>query len=585
MKKIIYSLTAAAALFASNDAFAQTTSQTYIFEGTSFWVALFSGLILALAFQLVLTGLSFAMGMSLTPNLKKALAKAKAKPSKHDDKHFSDDHDDDEDDHEYISARMKIVNGMGMWALITSCIALFSATWIAVRFNYITLDSTGLLIGLVIWALFTVIISYLEIKSVRSLTGGLASVVTSSLQFGANGLKSIFSRSESHHAENIGRHAVRGIYEELVYLDRKKNLGRNIEKYISQITPDMPSYGKMRHDLKKLVNDIKIEEKYDLSHDEMVRELSVHLERDHKHMNRGNADMVYRAAERAFDGAEAQSTKAGKVAAVTDALAPMKDSEAKKYREKLAKALKKTERDELDPEALKKDIEKIVSSPKTAKDVVRARLALFDKNTVKALLAEHKKLDKKKADKIVESVLSAVSSVSGKYQGTKTAAANKKSAAVVKSKNLPEGVKRRIAMYCDSLGRPEISYERIKHDIEEIMHDPKTAPTVLKSHLAEMDRNTLVAILESNRHIDHERAEDLADSIIAMRDSAIKNIDKAKDGALKKYEHVSRKAAIYAEHTREVVMAAGWWMFLAAILSGLAAAAGGLMGTVPPLTL
>ena len=55
-----------AAILTSNDALAQASSQTYIFEGTSFWVALFSGLLLALAFQVVLTGLSFAMGMSLS---------------------------------------------------------------------------------------------------------------------------------------------------------------------------------------------------------------------------------------------------------------------------------------------------------------------------------------------------------------------------------------------------------------------------------------------------------------------------------------------------------------------------------------
>lgn len=584
MNKSIYAIPAfTAALLASQDAFAQTSSQTYIFEGTSFWVALFSGLLLALAFQVVLTGLSFAMGMSMTPNLKKALAKAKAKPSKHDDRHFNDDHHDDDD--EMISTRMKIVNGMGVWSMITTSIALFTATWIAVRFNYISLDSTGLLVGLVVWALFTVFVSYLEIKSVRSLTGGLTSIVSSGLQVGANSLKSVFSRSEAHHAENVGRHAVRGIYEELVYLDRKKNLGRNIEKYISQITPDVPSYKKMQRDLEHLIRDIKVEEKYDLTHDEMIRELSVKLEKDHKHMNKKNADMVYSAAGRAFDNAERQGTKAGKVAAVTDAMAPMKDSDAKKYREKLAKALKNSGREEVDPEALKKDIEKIVSSPKTAKDVVRARLALFDRDTVKAVLAEHKKLDKKKTDKIVETVLKAVSGVSTKYGSGKTAAASKKKAASVKSKEMPARVKMRIANYCDSLGREEVSYERIKHDIEEIMHDPTCAPQVLKAHLAEMDRNTLVAVLESNRHISHDRAEELADSIIAMRDSVSKNIDKAKDGALKKYEDLSRRAAIHAEHTREVVMAAGWWMFLTAIISGVAAAAGGLIGTVPPLTL
>ncbi len=585
MKKYIYAIPTLSALFYSSDAAAQATSQTYIFEGSSFWVALFSGLLLALAFQLVLTGLSFAMGMSMTPNLKKALAKAKAKPSKNDDRHFGEDEYDDDDDNEMISTRMKIVNGMGIWSLITTSIALFSATWIAVRFNYITLDSTGLLVGLVIWALFTVFISYLELKSVRSLTGGLTSIVTSGLQYGANGLKSIFSRSEAHHAENIGRHAVRGIYEELVYLDRKKNLGRNIEKYISQVTPDMPSYGRMKADIKRMINDIKVAEKYDITHDEMIRELSVHLEKDHKHMNKDNADKIYRAAERAFDGAENANTKRGKMAAVSDALAPVKDSDAKKYREKLAKALKNSGRSEVDPDDLVKDLEKIVASPKTAKDVVRARLALFDRNTVKAVLAEHEKLDKKKADKIVEGVLSAAATLSDKYAGTKTAAANKKTAASVKSKGLPAGAKRRIAEYCDSLGRPEVSYERIKHDIEEIMHDPTSAPTVLKAHLAEMDRGTLVAILESNRHIDHDRAEDLADSILAMRDSTIKNIDRAKHGALKKYDDLSRRAAIHAEHTREVVMAAGWWMFLTAILSGVAAAAGGLIGTVPLLTL
>ena len=567
----------------STEAAAQTTSQTYIIEGSNFWVALLSGLFLALAFQAVMTSLSFAMGMSLTPNLKEALAKHKAKVSAKKNNYFDDEHDDEDDDDHSLSARMKVVNGLGIWATVTSAIALFAAAWIAVRYNFIAMETTGLLIGLVVWALFMTLMTYFELKSIRSLTGGLLSMVQSGLQAGASGIHSVFSKSQSSRAEDMGRHAVRGIYEELSYLDRKRNLGRKVEKYLSRVTPDAPSYSKVQKDIKKLIKDIKVEEKYDVSHDDIVRELSLKIEKDHNYATKEHATQLHAAIDRAFEGADAQTTKAGKVAAVTDAMAPVKDKDAKKYREKLAKVLTDTKREELDPAALTKDIEKIVASPRTAKDVVRARLALFDRETLKALLAQHKNMDAKRADKTVKAAEKIIGSLSTKYAGGKTSAANKKKSASVKSKQMPERARLRVAAYLDSLHRPEVSYEALRHDIEDMMNDPSEAPNVVKARLAQMDRATLIAVLESNRHVSHDQAENIADNIISLRDGVMKNIDSTKDAAIKHYEKFTRRAVIQAEHTREVIMAAGWWMFVAAIVSGIAAAAGGYIGALPTM--
>ena len=129
-----------------------------VFSGPKFFVALLSGIVMAFAFQLLLTNLSLAAGISSGGDL-------------------------GEDDSETIGGKIRSVEGkVGLWALITASIALFSASFLAVKLSLIESAYLGAIIGVVIWSSYFTLLLWLGSSAVGSLIGSLISTVSSGFE-------------------------------------------------------------------------------------------------------------------------------------------------------------------------------------------------------------------------------------------------------------------------------------------------------------------------------------------------------------------------------------------------------------------
>lgn len=80
-----------------------------------------------------------------------------------------------------MNVGQKVSTGLGAWTLITTSIALFFASLLAVKLGLIGANFIGATLGLVIWATFFMMVTYLEKNMVSTLIGGMASSVKSSL--------------------------------------------------------------------------------------------------------------------------------------------------------------------------------------------------------------------------------------------------------------------------------------------------------------------------------------------------------------------------------------------------------------------
>jgi hypothetical protein len=112
-------------------------------------------------------------------------------------------------------------------------------------------------------------------------------------------------------------------------------------------------------------------------------------------------------------------------------------------------------------------------------------------------------------------------------------------------------------------------------DIEDILHDPKAAPAIVKNRLSQMDQETLSALIRSNPWLSHEQAEVLAEQISESFERIAHNVSVLQERALSQYERMRYRAILTAERARENAIAASWWVFSTAILSGGAAVLGG----------
>jgi hypothetical protein len=134
-----------------------------VFSGPKFFTALLSGVLLAFGFQLLLTNLSVAAGISYLGR--------------------SSDSDSDKDDDENLGGTIrKISTGVGIWTVVTVTIALFIACFLAVKLSLFDRWWFGAIVGLVIWATYFSLLVWVSSTAVGSLVGSVVHAATSGFQ-------------------------------------------------------------------------------------------------------------------------------------------------------------------------------------------------------------------------------------------------------------------------------------------------------------------------------------------------------------------------------------------------------------------
>jgi hypothetical protein len=141
-------------------AFVSSDEGALIFSGPKFLVTLLAGVLMAFAFQLLLTNFSVALGISAAGDL-----------------------GDDDDDVDTVGGKIRRVETkVGTWALVTSSIALSIASFLAVKLSLIGSTFFGAILGIVIWSTYFLVVMWLGSKAVGSLIGSLVSTATAGLQ-------------------------------------------------------------------------------------------------------------------------------------------------------------------------------------------------------------------------------------------------------------------------------------------------------------------------------------------------------------------------------------------------------------------
>lgn len=125
------------------------------------WSAVFAGVFIAIAIQLLLSLLGLSIGFgSINPV--------------EDAKPFSG-----------------LGTGALIWWIVTMLISLFAGGWVAGRFSNQVQKTDLILHGLITWCLLTFLNIYLVTSSVSKIVGGAGSVITKGLSMAGEGIKSV----------------------------------------------------------------------------------------------------------------------------------------------------------------------------------------------------------------------------------------------------------------------------------------------------------------------------------------------------------------------------------------------------------
>lgn len=239
------------------------------------------------------------------------------------------------------------------------------------------------------------------------------------------------------------------------------------------------------------------------------------------------------------------------------------------FEQSLEEYLRNTDKAALNPDGIKRDLQLLLNDPRLGGQRLQDRLAAIDRDTVVALLAQRQDMTHEEAAAAVDQVLAVRDQILHQIQKVQ-----------LRVQNLINRVLNRIRVYLNSLDRPELAYEGIRHDLRRLFDDPQAGFEALKYRFSQFDRNTLVAIVSSHDNISETDANRVIDQIESVRDSALQKAERLEREVENRVQALKQQAYQQVEDTRKAAELAAWWIFGTATISAVAAAIGGSLAVL-----
>jgi nucleoid DNA-binding protein len=228
--------------------------------------------------------------------------------------------------------------------------------------------------------------------------------------------------------------------------------------------------------------------------------------------------------------------------------------------------LRNTNKAELEPEGIKRDLQLLLNDPRAGVGNIGDRLSQFDRSTLVALLSQREDISEEEANRIADQIESVrnsfVEQLTKVQQGLQSAI---------------DGIFGKIRNYLNSMERPELNYEGIQQDFSQLFDDPQAGFEALRDRLSHFDRDTLVAVISSRQDISEADANRIIDQIEATRDRVLHQAERIQSETQKRLSALKEQAKKQAVETRKAASDAAWWLFSTALTSLAASAVAGAL--------
>lgn len=592
-----------------------------------FFMAIIGGVILAIGFQILLTSLSVASGISLVGDVEKKEAKAreeKAVDARRRKDHLAKDehrfererfvgehnvNDDtvsahkqakeaqarrdeaerekereEEEDEDSGSIMVTISNALGIWTVVTASISLFFASLLAVRLSLVGSLWVGITLGLIIWAAFFAIMTYLEIKSVSTLIGGVFGAALSGMRSSFSAARGMFTKSSEEKVMQSVTEVAGSLRQELSDVFSEDKILEKIDGYVEELKPQPIDFTKVKEEMLDLLRNVRLEEHSDLKAGTLDRETFIRLASDQPHLKKEDVHKLSGMYDEISETLKSDKSGSGKLEEMAQELTHKDSEEIHETRGRIEEYLRSTGQEELVPERIKMDIDRMFENPKASPQILMNRLRSIDRDTIVGVLSQRDDLSEERAEKIVSSVEHALHFVREKVSGLAGDAKEsgeslkEKGAGVGKSiTGMPAKLEGRVRDYLASLDRREFDYDRIRLDFERMLHDPKATAKILRARWKLYDRDSLKALLSSRKNMSEEDAERMVERMEEAKGNLIHKAERIDSEVRYRLEEAKRLAWHEAENVRKASAAAAWWMVGTAVISGVAAALGAVL--------
>ncbi|ARV57730.1 hypothetical protein BZZ01_02930 [Nostocales cyanobacterium HT-58-2] len=272
-----------------------------------------------------------------------------------------------------------------------------------------------------------------------------------------------------------------------------QDLQRRVESYLL-VTPksDLIPEG-IQRDFKPLLEDP------DADYETLSRRLSQFDRQEMREILLERNDIYPEEADAILDQLEKQRDQ---VLIESKGIADQAKHQAESLWLNLQSYLRNTGKDELNPDAIRGDLKRLLEDPQAGIAAIRARLSRFDRDTLVKLLSQRQDLSEDQANHILDTVEESWSSI---RHTPKTVAD--------KAKEQYDSVTTTITDYLRNTGKDELNPEGIQRDLNRLFQNPREGMVALRRRLSQVDRDTLVKLLSQRRDLSEEQVNQVIDSV------------------------------------------------------------------------
>jgi hypothetical protein len=521
----------------------------------NYFTAIITGVILALAIQFVLTALSVAMGISAIGDIRSRYVDAKldVSPDNSDRRDINNNESD-------MSLGVKVTSGFGLWSVLTTCIALFVGTALAINLSVIQTPVTAAVMALVIWAVFFILLFYLETKVAGTVVGNLIATVTAGIKSGSKTVAGLFEPSEQKKMDAMLRHGIGTIKDELDQQFDWNAVSQKVDAFSAQLDRKVPDYNELRSDLNDMV---KTSRSKDNSAMWMVIQ-QVLSQAINKQENLPDEEAKKKAQqlrelmdEMRESYAKGDSTVDGLKHVVAN-FSNQEKADVDKRLEEFRRRLSEATPDRFSKQQLQQDLDEVLNDPNTLTTIIANKFEGVNRESIIDALDNNTRLDKDQLNDYADSIESGIERIVSEFDKDN-------------ANRLTKRMERKVAAFLDRTGRDELAYAELKQDVMDMVDEPRQSVDVIKARIDQFDRDTIRALVTNNRFINDEHIDRVVETIEDAKQTVANKLQSADKKIHQVARNLQRKAVIKAEQARKLAAVAAWWLVASAVLSAGAA--------------
>ena len=459
----------------------------------NFFLAIFAGVVLALAFQFILTAVSAAAGVTAIGNVKKSFAKGNANPSGNEVK---EEYGHDQDSSSGMSTGVMITTAFGIWSVITTCIALFGATALALNLSVVETSSTNIVTALVIWALFFLILFYLETRIAGSLVGNLISAATSGLKSSASAIGSMFATSPESKIENVIGSTLDRVRAEFDSGLNTDKLSKTLDNFLSKVDNKVPDYDELKADIENIAKESGSEKssgKWMAAQQVMTKFVDENSDSDDAD-KKGKAQKLKELLDTAKEKYNASSGKVEGAKNVVEEFTSLDREEIDKRVQQAQEFLSNSTPDDMSNDDIETKFKEILNDPSMITSLVSDGFKDLDREKIVGLLDRNSNLKKEDIEKYADTVESSVQKITKQFDKDN-------------ENRFTKRMEERVQGFFNGTGKQELDYSLLKQDVLKIMDNPKDSLDIIKERFSTFDSDTLRAVVTNNQYIDEENID------------------------------------------------------------------------------